>query len=176
MKLAIFGVLLGGGLFVGGFVNHDIDYTGGPQYRTMSLSPNEEIWVHPDFHIGDKEGKAFLVATAGSMILTASIKHLWTLRKGKPRKPYGKFQLSRDVAAGFTLWMIGANTHDYGRFENDGLVRWRLESGEWGPLRNRRHNDLEKLGFGGGMLGAVWMAAAAKHKWDVRKTKPVPEP
>lgn len=171
MKLAIFGALLGSGLFIGGFIRHDINYTGGPNFITVGSGPYEHRVPHGTGGImaGDNENHAFLVATAGAAILTISLKQLWNHHKGKPEKPYGKFQLSRDLAAGFTLWMVGVNTHDWGTFENDGLVSWRNPNGQWGPYIDRRYQMPERLGFAGGMLGTIWMSAATKQYWDTRK-------
>ncbi len=118
---------------------------------------------------GDDENHAFLVATAGAAILTVSLRQIWNQRKGDPKQAYGKFQLSRDMAAGFTLWMIGANTHDYGRYENDGLVNRRNANGEWGPYQDLRYQEPERLGFPGGLSGAIWMSASVRHFWDTRR-------
>ncbi len=165
LDLAIFGVLLGSGLFVGGFINHDVNYTGGPDYRIIDID-GDRYRVTPG---SNGENRAFLVATAGAAILTVSLKHLWKQRRGAPKRPYGKFQLSRDMAAGFALWMVGINTHDYGREVNDGWVSRRNANGEWGPFQDLRYQEPERLGFAGGMLGSVWMSAAAKHYWDARR-------
>lgn len=169
MKLAISGALLGSGLFVGGFARHDINYTGGPDFHTVYSGADQYRVPIGGLWAGDDENHAFLVATAGAAILTVSLKHLWKQRNGVPKKPYGKFQLSRDLAAGFALWMVGVNTHDYGQFKNDGLVSWKQPNGTWGPYVDRRYQEPERLGFAGGMLGTVWMSAAAKHFWDARR-------
>lgn len=135
MKLSIFGALLGTGLFIGGFVRHDLNYTGGPDYRVTYIN-GDRYRVRPGSVVSsNEENHAFLMATAGAAILTVSVKHLWRQRNGPPKKPYGKFQFSRDLAAGFTLWMVGANTHDYGRNKNDGLVSRRLPDGRWDRMR-----------------------------------------
>ena len=154
MKLALLGALLGCGMFIGGFARHDVNYTGGPGYRLVEANGNR-YKVPPGGLSAADENHAFLMATAGAVILTVSLKHLWNQRRGEPKRPYGKFQLSRDLTAGFTLWMIGANTHDYGRYENDGLVSRRNEKGEWGPYRDLRYQEPERLGFASGTLGVI---------------------
>lgn len=169
MKLAVLGALIGSGFFIGGFARHDINHNSGDSpFDIMWTATNEQYTVPGFFYTDSPEHRGYELGMFGAAVLTISVKHIWDRRKGKTevKKHYGKIRKALDVLIGGSLVVAGAKLHDYGRWENDGLVRWQKEDGTWGPFQDRKKNTPEHLGFAVGTLGAVWFSLPIKHSWD----------
>ena len=92
VKLAIFGALLGTGLFVGGFVYHDVRFSEFREAEAVRVSPNGYVMFESSY----QEEYAYAIGMAGAVILTLSVKHILDSRKqsttSKYDQAYSKFR------------------------------------------------------------------------------------
>ena len=156
MKTGILGVLIGSALFVGGFIHHD----KGQTVYLASWDPNPYIYADPT----DVESMGFAVGMAGTMIMTASVKHLWNQRKPKTkRQPVDKFRETLQILAGAGLIIAGAELHELkGEFDQT----YRTDT--WN--RSIADGHKEHLGFFVGAVGTAMLTNSAKNLWDGRKS------
>ena len=172
MITSVIGILVGTGLFVGGFVFHDINYKeGGSAYHLYDGHSRRYIIGSP-VNSG-REDLAYVAGTVGAVCLAISVKRAWNQRKAKsPTKSdraYGKFRIMHDLITGGTLWIVGGNLHD-SVWKNDGLTSTKtLEDNYggrgWRPYQNWSHNKQEHFGYVLGSVGMAWLSLSAKQAW-----------
>ena len=157
MKLSIFGILLGTGMFWGGFVHHDVD---------------EKIYIHQwerlDWYVDSNNGenKAYLLGMAGAMITAISVKSILDRDRDTPpkaHKPVKKFRLTMQFLTGIGLMEGGLWLHELGRYYD-----WRavFETPDFDRVRKLQSNTSEHIGYGVGALGAAGVGLALKDVWD----------
>lgn len=187
---SILGMLVGSGLFFGGFHFHDVNYRpGGEWYHDSELGG----WVSgsitdgntgkryvvnlPHFNSPDrkKELIGYAMGTAGAAILALSVKHAWDKREKmrtdgtdqaleRFRRRIGKKEIF-GMVLGLGLSIAGVEFHD-GDYKRDG--RQIVDS--W-PRRfaDPPSNIPEHMGYLMGATGGAVLAFSVKHAWEGRK-------
>lgn len=193
---AILGMLVGSGLFFGGFHFHDVNYRpGGEWYHDSELNG----WVSgsitdgntgkryvvnlPHYNNPDrkKELIGYAMGTAGAAILALSVKHAWDKREKKQadgtdqalerfRRRIGKKEGVIGMLLGLGLSIAGVEFHD-GDYKRDG--RQIVDS--W-PERfaNPPSNIPEHMGYLMGATGGAVLALSVKHVWWGSRSKKDP--
>ncbi len=167
MQLSILGALLGTGLFVGGFVYHDVQFYEFRKADAVRVSPNGYVM----FESSNQEENAYAIGMAGAAVLTLSLKHIWDSRKNKSsHQAYSKFRKTLDLLLGTGFLIGGIGAHDK-HWDRDS-PRWSSRNAddpdsEW-RMYQKAGNVEEHFGFALGALGAVWLTASVKHAWDLR--------
>ena len=181
MKLSILGIFVGAGISIGAFIKHDINYRGGRDFEVASINPGNYAYGDnsyiEDYHGADaRENTAYVIGTAGTIILTISAKHLWNQHKTKSttkrNQPYGKFRIALDLITSASLWVAGVNLAD-AEWEKDGLRYVRQDNDEWKAYPIGSDRD-EHLGYLLGTVSTAWFTLSAKHAWDQRRRPPKP--
>ena len=157
MKKGILGLLVGGYLFVGGFINHDRDYT----IRAVHDTPAS--FRHYDDSGG--ENAAYGRAVAGAALMTWSIQHLWNKSDfAKPRKPSSKFRETLHLFAGTGMGVTGLFLHELGGNYDQTLV---MENSYGSPrTRDVLSPRREHLGFIISTMGTAMATYSAKELWN----------
>lgn len=111
MKFALFGLVLGGSLFVNGTLLHDIDYRAEePSYYTQYSSQGR--LVVSDSNADQREFRGYQKGIIGAGIIALSIKHLWDLRSDQSRRAQGKLRTAVDLFIGASLIERGSRSFD----------------------------------------------------------------
>ena len=78
---SILGMLIGAGLFIGGFSLHDMDYREGAQTATQTASDGTAYLINDDHLHSKRENWAYLMGPVGAAIFALSAKHAWDQRE-----------------------------------------------------------------------------------------------
>ena len=124
MMESILGMLIGAGLFIGGFSLHDMDYREGAQTATQTASDGTAYLINDDHLHSKRENWAYLMGPVGAAIFALSAKHAWDQREKRRaavsmhlnqtfqqfRVRLGQDRSSRMGASGFRLQHLSKAT------------------------------------------------------------------
>lgn len=174
MKTAIAGAILGTGLFIVGFIYHDVRFDEFRETESIRIGRTDAGHTAVMYESSYQEEYAYVIGLTGAAILGASVKHLWDNRKdNKPSKTdqaYSKFRMTLDLLVGTGFVIGGINAHDKS-WERDS-PRWsqHYRTKEW-EMYQRAANMEEHGGYLLGATGAFWLASSVKHAWDTRRAE-----
>ncbi len=163
MKLSILGIIVGGGLFAGGFVVHDTDYSLTQFTHPVSGDPVWEasnIWPHAHSPSDNWEHLGWLMGVTGAAILTMSIDRMQNLDK-TVQKAESRFRTKWGMLVGAGAIVGGHFLHERGEDDELQLVASRYYNGpvQWIDARN---NPREHLGYFLSAAGASWFTYSAR--------------
>ena len=78
---SLLGMLIGAGLFVGGFSLHDRDYREGDRPASLTDSDGTTYLINADHIYSNRENWTYLMGPVGAAIFALSAKHAWDQRK-----------------------------------------------------------------------------------------------
>ena len=117
MMESLLGMLIGAGLFIGGFNLHDMDYREGDRPATLTASDGTTYLINTDHVHSNRENWTYLMGPVGAAIFALSAKHAWDQHKKRRaavsmhldqtfdrlRTRLGQGRLSSTGASGFRL-------------------------------------------------------------------------
>lgn len=170
---SIIGMLVGTGLMVGGFYNHDVNYRPSDGLSLVSVHSKGKTYAVSSTGYNSPERKkeflGYTVGAVGAAVLALSVKHAWQSRHTpristdemfrKFRQKINKKQIA-GLALGLGMFIAGIEFQD-ADYKRDGIP---YKDGRL-DLNAIPSNASEHFGFFMGATGSAIFGLSLTHTW-----------